>query len=701
MTNKKWYPEPYLRINIPKKNGELRKLGLLTIRDKIVQQAIKSLIEHRFEKIFVPNSYGYRPEKGHTKAVKFAKHCCGQKDTDFILRLDIDNYFDTIDHNILFKRINSVIADDEIVRLISLCVKMGVVTKKLKWDENNEGVPQGAILSPILANFYLHPFDQFVLTKTKNYVRYADDFIIFCKTEDNAKDLLEQCSSFLTNRLNLKLNEPEITSSNNGIEFLGILLKKDKIEITNKKLEKLRERIKELSWSEKCFSTKSMKGIKGINTYYAPIVASEYLEALDNDLIQHLKSVITSNINQIASQRILETALKEIKFFSEKNNIERNQIIKDLIRLYSETKLQNRQTKNREINKKIIDKRKREYRQKENEASELIVDTFGTYIGIGKKGIILKVFGKIKPLKSIGSNLKHITIMSNGVTVSSNLLNYCLEKDISIDFFSQGQNTGSFLSNSYLKTSLWKEQMFMPLEKKIYLAKKIIYGKVKNQINLIKYFNKYHKENYPELLDKYNNTIPKMEEISEMVKSYSDTNENYNQDLMGYESSSAILYWDYIRELLKDDSINFIKRERFGATDTFNSLLNYGYSILYSRIWQQILKYRMNPTIGVIHSAQGQKQVFAYDIIEIFRSQCVDRVVISLIQKGEPLKTDNGKLTNTTKKLLVKNILERMNRYETYRMKEFIFSDIIKDQIRCIAEYIKSGKNFKPYIAKW
>ena len=176
LVSREWNPEPYLRISIPKNNSERRQLGLLSIKDKIVQQAIKILIEPRFEKIFVSNSYGYRPNRGHTRAIKFAKYCLQNKRYPFVLKLDIDNYFDTINHEILFKRVQSVVSDSEIIRLIQLCIKMGMVDKKMKWSEITEGVAQGAVLSPILANFYLHSFDQYILTRTKMYVRYADDF---------------------------------------------------------------------------------------------------------------------------------------------------------------------------------------------------------------------------------------------------------------------------------------------------------------------------------------------------------------------------------------------------------------------------------------------------------------------------------------------------------------------------------------------
>ena len=180
LLTKSWQPEPYLRISIPKKENERRTLGLLSIKDKIVQQAIKLLIEPRFEKMFVSNSYGYRPGKGPNKAIGFARACIQNKLFCLALRLDIDNYFDTIDHDILFRRVYPLVADDEVFRLMQLCVKMGMVNKRYQWNEITQGVPQGAVLSPLFANLYLHSFDQFVLSRTKLYVRYADDFVIGC-----------------------------------------------------------------------------------------------------------------------------------------------------------------------------------------------------------------------------------------------------------------------------------------------------------------------------------------------------------------------------------------------------------------------------------------------------------------------------------------------------------------------------------------
>lgn len=122
-----WAPEPYLSIEIPKKKNEVRKLGLLSVKDKIVQCAIKALIEPLFENLFVDNSYGYRPNKGHTKAMRRVQSECMKKKNRWALRLDIDNYFDTINHHLLSARLHAFIPDEEIVRLVMLSVQMGVI----------------------------------------------------------------------------------------------------------------------------------------------------------------------------------------------------------------------------------------------------------------------------------------------------------------------------------------------------------------------------------------------------------------------------------------------------------------------------------------------------------------------------------------------------------------------------------------------
>lgn len=130
-------------------------------------------------------------------------------------------------------------------------------------------------------------------------------------------------------------------------------------------------------------------------------------------------------------------------------------------------------------------------------------------------------------------------------------------------------------------------------------------------------------------------------------------------------------------------------------------MLNYGYAILYSRVWQALLWAQLNPYDSIIHVRQPGKPTFSFDVIELFRAQAVDRVVISLIQKKEPIDIKDGLLTDNSRKLLAKNITERLQKREKYRGEELSLESIIRKQIQDIAEYFVEGKRYLPYKAKW
>ncbi len=696
-----WFPQPYLSIEIPKKQKEVRKLGLLSIKDKIVQHAIKSLVEPIFENSFVENSYAYRPNKGHTKAVRRTLEECQKKRNIYVLRLDIDNYFDNINQHLLGARLHNLIDDEEIVRLIMLSVQMGVVNKRLKWSDTSEGVPQGAILSPLLSNFYLTPFDKYVLTLSRSYIRYADDFCIMCQSREEAEDILSRVADYLVKHFGLKLNTPTITKIENGFEFLGITITNKTLTISEKKKKELTERIGNITIENKRLNTASLHSWNGVKNYYGKLLSQNILQMMDERLYDHLKQMIADNHHNISNRAVLRRLLNEINYLSNIFQLHRNRIMQDYIEVYDHHKGAAKEQTAAEQNRRVIEKRKAEYRKRESEGSELLINTFGCYIGLSGKGITVKQNGKTVATRTLGS-LKHITISGKGISLSSNLVDYCLANKITIDFFnSAGKHNGSILSTKYMESTLWNQQAQCGTERRMMLATAIIAAKLKNQYYLIKYFHKYHKQNYDELADKYNDLKKFYTEFKSHFKSPDFTSCEYITQLVAHESQGAQKYWAYIQELLKDDEVGFVKRERKGATDLVNNMLNYGYAILYTRVWQALLGAKLNPFDSIIHVRQFGKPTFVYDVVEMFRSQVVDRVVISLVQRGTYLKTENGLMDKETRQTLSKNILERLNRYEKYRGEEITLDEIIRRQAREIAEWIESAKKYKPYIAKW
>ena len=699
----KWNPEPYLRVEIPKKEKEVRKLGLLSVRDKIVQQAIKTLIEPKLEKIFLNNSYGYRPGKGPARAIHRVMNIYRQMKQGYVAKLDIDDYFDTIRHERLFIRLQNFLNDDEIVRLVKLCVQMGVVTKRLKWSETDMGVPQGAVLSPLLANFYLHPFDRFVSSKTPNYVRYADDFLIVAEKREALETIINEIQIKLKSDFSLKLNPPIISDLETGTEFLGIYIRRTGLSLSEKKKKDLEQRIDSIEWQDIRLSEKSKETVQGIRNYYAKLLPQPVLKELDIKFIAKIHEWIKQSWQSIRNKTELTNSLHEIFFFADETNLAKPFLIKEWITAYLGLSKKETKSEKKTDNKLLIRQKKREYQKREGENSELIITSFGTFIGKNNKGISVKVQNKVAT-NAPSRALEHITILTNGVTISSDAVWYCMENNIPIDFFSKsGKHYASVLSPLYIEQSLWKAQSLLSIKQNAYLASRIVLGKLKNQVNLIKYFHKYHKEGEEEPLhQKYVEATSRIDDIIAKVKKFDAEDDTYRDKVMGYEAAGAVQYWAYIAELTIDDAISFQSRVRRGADDPFNSLLNYGYALLYPRVWQAVLKNKLNPSMGVMHAFQAGKPTLVYDLIELFRAQAVDRVVIGLVQKAEPLSMDQKLLSEATKKLLVKNILERLNRYEKYRGNEIKFTEIIKRQVKEYADYVHGkAASFKPYIAKW
>lgn len=202
----KYVQQPYKEVFIEKNASEQRRLGLLTVNDKIVQTAVSQTITPIFEQHFLKVSYGYRARLGAVKAIHKVNHLITQEKHSWIAFCDIDNFFDTIPHDLLFKRVASFLNSPGIIELLKMFVKMGRVNKHMSWKDSKCGVPQGGVVSPILANFYLHPLDKLMVDNNYGFVRYADDFVILGKSEAEAKSALSKAIEFITNYLQLTLN---------------------------------------------------------------------------------------------------------------------------------------------------------------------------------------------------------------------------------------------------------------------------------------------------------------------------------------------------------------------------------------------------------------------------------------------------------------------------------------------------------------
>jgi len=193
MASGSYFPPPVKEVEIPKKDGTTRKLGIPTISDRVGQMVIKQLLEPRLEKIFSNNSYGYRPNKSAHQALKEVRENCWK--TDWVIDLDIKGFFDNIDHEKLMSAVNKHVSEKWIRFYIERWLKAPKLTKSGNLITNQgKGTPQGGVISPLLANLFLHyALDKWleITDKTLKYVRYADDVIIHCVSKTHAEHLLK------------------------------------------------------------------------------------------------------------------------------------------------------------------------------------------------------------------------------------------------------------------------------------------------------------------------------------------------------------------------------------------------------------------------------------------------------------------------------------------------------------------------------
>jgi len=692
LANDRYLPLPYRKVEIDKGADETRILGLLSIKDKVVQHAIKRLIEPAFENIFLDVSYAYREGKGALKAISRVKHILQKDNNSWLISLDIDDFFDSIPHDLLFKKLKTIVADPKLLTLIELCVKMGKVGG-LQWQDANKGVPQGAILSPLLANLYLHELDVWMVQKKLGYVRYADDFIILCSVQNQAESALKKTLN-LIKTLQVKVNEGyKIAPINEGFDFLGIQFKGGQISLSEKKKGRLIEKITiALANDHYLPGNQFAKILKSITNYYAKLVPPMELAFIDEKIISIISEKATFKSKKEANEK-LANLIFVTNTFNDQKKLHVIQII---------SSIQRKQKTPKKV-ATLVNKRKREYQAIEAKHSELVIKTIGAFIGKNKKGIVVKVKGKTIASSSM-ANLQHITILSKGVTLSSDVIEFCTQKNIAIDFFT---HTGKQFARLYAPVNadheLWMHQLNAHNNGNgISLAKQITIAKITNQHNLIKYYHKYHKKQDSTFEKFYALNAEKFKTIRQEIKNLEPCHiSELRLKIMAAEGRAAAVYWDMIKELIDDDT-NFEGRVRKGAKDLVNSLLNYGYAILYSRISIALAQARLNPCISYLHTPQEGKPTLVYDMVEYFRQQAVDRVVFSLIQKHEKLELKGGLLEEETRNKLITHIYERLHRYENYRGEQKKLLQIMELQAKEFAHYLTGkSKKFKPYIAKW
>lgn len=337
---------------------------------------------------------------------------------------------------------------------------------------------------------------------------------------------------------------------------------------------------------------------------------------------------------------------------------------------------------------------------------DLIVEGKGLFIG--KHQGRIRVYREQKMVQEASLlHVKQIMIVDSGVGISSDVVRMCSEEGIPIHYLSRhGRSIAGLYTSGLVGTVLTRRAQLLAYNtpQGVIVAKAFVNGKIQNQLNVLRYLATSRKESEPDFFQVVQATTDILRDhLLEVEKLSGEAIQELRERLLSAEGRAAQYYWGIIARILPE-ALQWPGRETQGAKDLFNSLLNYGYGVLYAQVEQAILLAGLDPYAGFLHADRPGKPSLVLDLIEEFRQCVVDRSVVGLINKHVPLERDEeGLLTESTRRKLAEKVLERLDgSAELYEGKRQALRFILQSQARHLASFLRGERSsYDPFIAGW
>lgn len=571
VTYNTYRPHPLLRVEVEKKSGGMRPLSIPVIRDRVLQTAVAMVLTPLFEAEFEDISFAYRKGRSVNQAVARIERLRNQG-YQWVVDADIQTFFDQVDHKLLMLQVQKLVEDKAILRLIHQWLKSSVVDGKERY-RLTKGVPQGSPISPMLANLYLDQLDEVLLDNQYQLIRYADDFVILCKSKLQAERALQLTTEVLE-KLRLCFNQRKtgITNFNRGFRFLGV------------------EFIRSLA----------------IKSKYSPTddLAEDHLIKSDPVIQTVMPELEVKNSEPLTEMQLafLQAGISPGQFVQKTASLAALPSESSEPEALEPPELDETQTSSYDPRLKT-----------------LYILRHGCVLGKKSERFVIRY--RDQPQQDIPAiHVDQIMIFGNA-QITTQAMQFSLQKHIPIFLLSgKGYYYGVVDSFNTEPVLLHREQFLRADNSEfcLKLSTAIVHGKLANSRVVLRRFARYH--NAPALVEAAN-------QLTRIIKQLSDA-EQLDQ-LRGYEGIAARIYFQAFTTTLAPHW-QFQKRNKQPPLDPVNAMLSYGYTLLFYNVYTFLRARGMNPHVGYLHPLRQGHPALASDIMEEFRASIVDSVVFNI-----------------------------------------------------------------------
>jgi len=340
---------------------------------------------------------------------------------------------------------------------------------------------------------------------------------------------------------------------------------------------------------------------------------------------------------------------------------------------------------------------------KSEDGSQLILSGYGLFLSKKSERLLVRK-GKDVIYQFPFFRINEVVVGSRGISMSSDFLEEVCARGIRLSFLDYSGKPYAMVTSPMLTATVQarREQILAFNDKRgLEFGKAVVLGKIKNQERLLRYFGKYLKKEAEDRFQRIEETASQLRALWKKVPAIDAACVNEARGtLMGTEGTAGRIYWEAVKEII-GHRVEFFGREHRGATDGVNSLLNYGYGILYSQVWGAVLNAGLEPFAGFLHVDRPGKPSLILDMVEEFRQPVVDRTVIAFVNLGTSIGMKDGLLDADTRKSFAEKVIERLVATETYQGKQYQIRSIIQMQARRVAGFLRGEGEYKAFSFKW